>query len=174
MTAGAPGDGTVDVYVAAGSNIDPIARLQQALTLMKARFGPLQVSTAYRNRAVGFEGPDFVNLAVGLRTRESVEEVRAGLQEIEERCGRPRSAPKWASRAMDLDILLYGDVTRDTADLRLPRHDLLVRPYMLGPLAEIAPDVRHPGSGRTIRELWAAFDKSSHSMTPIALPAAGR
>jgi 2-amino-4-hydroxy-6-hydroxymethyldihydropteridine diphosphokinase len=169
MNAQGSSGGPVDVYVAAGSNIEPISRLQRALEMMKARFGALRVSTAYRNRAVGFEGPDFVNLVVGFRTREPVDEVRRALQEVEEQCGRPRSAPKWASRAMDLDILLYGDLTRDTPELRLPRRDLLVRPYMLGPLAEIAPDARHPQSGQTMGELWAAFDKSSHGMTPVAL-----
>jgi len=167
-------DGTVDVYVAAGSNIDPVLRLKQALALMQARFGALSVSRAYRNEAVGFEGPDFVNLVVGFRTREPVDDVRHALQQVEEQCGRPRSAPKWASRAMDLDILLYGDVTRDTPELRLPRRDLLVRPYMLGPLAEIAPDVRHPTSGQTMRELWTAFDKSAHTMMAIALWPTGK
>lgn len=161
--------GAVDVYVAAGSNIDPVPRLRQALALLESRFGALSVSTAYRNRAVGFEGPDFVNLVVGFRTTRSVEDVRAALQEVEQQCGRPRAAPKWASRAMDLDILLYGDHTRDTPELRLPRRDLLVRPYMLGPLAEIAPQVRHPVTGQAMSELWAAFDKSAHTMTPVEL-----
>ncbi len=57
----------------------------------------------------------------------------------------------------------------------MPRPDLLKRPYMLGPLAEIAPDVVHPTEQRTIGELWKAFDGNGHTMTPvmIELPGAG-
>jgi 2-amino-4-hydroxy-6-hydroxymethyldihydropteridine diphosphokinase len=159
----------VDVYVAAGSNIDPLERLRQALGLLQQRFGELRISTAYRNRAVGFEGPDFINLVVGFRTREPVQDVLKALHEIELQCGRPRLAPKWASRTMDLDILLYGDLSCDTQELRLPRRDLLVRPYMLGPLAEIAPHTRHPIAGKTTGELWASFDPAGHTMTPVEL-----
>lgn len=120
-------------------------------------------------RQVGFAGPDFVNLVAGFRTRAAVGEVLEALHGIEEECGRPRAAPKWASRTIDLDILLYGALTCDTPELRLPRRDLLIRPYMLGPLAEIAPNARHPVDGRTMAELWAAFDRSAHEMTPITL-----
>jgi 2-amino-4-hydroxy-6-hydroxymethyldihydropteridine diphosphokinase len=165
VNTGAP----VDVYVAAGSNIDPLERLRQALALLQRRFGELRISTAYRNAAVGFDGPDFVNLVAGFRTREPVEDVLKALHEIEEQCGRPRLAPKWVSRAMDLDILLYGDLCCDTPELRLPRRDLLVRPYMLGPLAEVAPHARHPVAGKTISELWASFDPAGHTMTPVEL-----
>jgi 2-amino-4-hydroxy-6-hydroxymethyldihydropteridine diphosphokinase len=76
---------------------------------------------------------------------------------------------------MDLDVLLFGDVVEKTADYTLPRPDLLKRPYMLGPMAEIAPDVKHPTVGKTIGQLWAEFDRDAHAMTPadIGLPASG-
>ena len=99
----------------------------------------------------------------------------ARLHGIETQCGRPRYAPKWASRTMDLDVLLFGDRVEKTAEYTLPRPDLLKRPYMLGPLAEIAPEVVHPTEQRTIGELWKAFDRDGHAMTPVVieLPGAG-
>jgi 2-amino-4-hydroxy-6-hydroxymethyldihydropteridine diphosphokinase len=89
---------------------------------------------------------------------------------VEELCGRPRNAPRWAPRSMDLDVLLFDDLVVSEPNMTLPRPDLLKRPYMLGPLAEIAPDVVHPTQGLTIGELWRRFDGSSHAMTRIESP----
>jgi 2-amino-4-hydroxy-6-hydroxymethyldihydropteridine diphosphokinase len=93
----------------------------------------------------------------------------AELHAIEERCGRPRLARKWAPRAMDLDVLMFGDLVVDEADLKLPRPDLVRRAYMLKPMADLAPDLRHPTLGATMRELWKGFDASAHPLTPVDL-----
>ena len=66
-------------------------------------------------------------------------ELVSRLHRIEELCGRPRAAPRWAPRTMDLDVLLYGEMVCDEPQLKLPRPDLLKRAYMLGPLADLAP-----------------------------------
>jgi 2-amino-4-hydroxy-6-hydroxymethyldihydropteridine diphosphokinase len=158
-----------EVYVAAGSNVAPIENLKRALATLKDHYPDLRTSTAYRNPAVGFEGDDFVNLVVGFRTEEPVDTVLSHLHAAEALCGRERLAPKWAPRAMDLDVLLYGDLVCNRPGLILPRPDLIKRAYMLGPLAEIAPDVVHPTAGKTIGELWRAFDRQAHVMTPAAL-----
>ena len=159
------------VYVAAGSNVEPQANLTKALTELTRRFHEVQVSPWYRNAAVGFAGEDFINFVFGFRTGLGVHETLAQLREVETLCGRPRNAPKWAARAMDLDVLLYDDLTLDDPQLKLPRPDLLLRPYMLGPLADLAPQLRHPTQGRTIAELWAAFDGHAHAMH-VVRPAA--
>lgn len=161
-----------DVYVAAGSNVDPEKYLSAALRGMAATFGPLTSSPAYRNRAVGFEGADFINLVVGFRTGLLVHEVRQRLQEIEAACDRLPGAPKWAPRTMDLDILLFGELVSDEPGLVIPRPDLIKRPYMLKPMADIAPDVRHPTLSKTMRELWQAFDRDAHIMVEVALDGA--
>jgi 2-amino-4-hydroxy-6-hydroxymethyldihydropteridine diphosphokinase len=155
------------VYVAAGSNIEPQKNLERAVTELARLFGPLTVSPWYRNRAVGFEGEDFINFVFGFATPLNVHDAQQQLREVETRCGRPRNAPKWAARAMDLDILLYGDQQLDEPQLKLPRPDLLVRPYMLRPLADIAPDLRHPTEGITIAQLWERFDQDGHPMTAV-------
>ena len=104
-----------DVYVAAGSNVEPEKNLARALDELEQAFGPLAISPAYRNPAVGFEGADFINLVVGLRTADSPAQLKQTLERIEERCGRPRGAPKWGPRTMDLDVLLFGDCVEKTA-----------------------------------------------------------
>lgn len=159
------------VLVAAGSNVAPIENLRRALDVLRRHFAPLQLSRAYANAAVGFAGDDFVNLVVRFETDLSVHEVIARLQEAERACGRERDAPKWAPRSMDLDILLFGDRVCAEPGLTLPRPDLLRRPYMLGPAAEIAPDTVHPTERRTLGELWREMQQSepAHAMRPVEL-----
>ena len=165
----------VDVYVAVGGNVEPLGYIDRALGLLERRFGEIDISPAYRNAAVGFAGDDFVNLVVRLKTGEPVEAVRAALQTVETACDRPRDAPKWAARTMDLDILLYGDAVRSEPGLTLPRPDLVRRPYMLRPMADIAPTLMHPTEGKTMRELWEALESAEpHAMQPVTIPRSDR
>jgi len=161
--------GHVRVFVAAGSNVEPERHLARACADIAHTWPDAHFSRAYRNVAVGFEGPDFINLVVGFSAAQPLAYVIERLRGIETNRGRPRYAPKWASRTMDLDVLLFGDLVEKTADYTLPRPDLLKRPYMLGPLAEIAPDVVHPLAGKTIGELWAAFDRDGHAMNAVKI-----
>jgi len=157
------------VYVAAGSNVEPERNLASACARIARIWPDARFSRAYRNVAVGFDGPDFINLVVGFTTAQTLHEVLAQLHAIEHDCGRPRNAPKWASRTMDLDILLFGDLIEKTPEYTVPRPDLLKRPFMLGPMAEIAPQVVHPVVHKTIGELWSEFDRDGHAMTPVAI-----
>ena len=156
-----------DVFVAAGANVEPEKNLKLALAELERSDGPLRISPAYRNQAVGFEGVDFINLVVGFTTDDDVLQVRERLQKIEALCGRPPHAPKWAPRSMDLDILLFGDQVRDEPGLVLPRPDLVRRAYMLKPIVDIAPDFEHPTLHKTMRELWEAFEGKDHHMTVV-------
>jgi 2-amino-4-hydroxy-6-hydroxymethyldihydropteridine diphosphokinase len=157
------------VYVAAGSNVDSARNLKLALAELERQFPGLRSSPAYRNPPFGFEGEDFINLVVVFDTQESIDAVVAKLHRIEELCGRPRSAPKWAPRAMDLDILLYGDEVLEEPGLRVPRADLSRKAYMLRPAADLAPDLRHPTLGTSLGELWLAFDKTGVRMQQVEL-----
>ncbi|MGH8319563.1 MAG: 2-amino-4-hydroxy-6-hydroxymethyldihydropteridine diphosphokinase [Steroidobacteraceae bacterium] len=155
------------VYIAAGSNIEPERHLAMAVRELERQFPGVRLSPWYRNRAVGFEGEDFINLVAGFATERPVAEVLDALHGIETLCGRPREAPRWAPRSMDLDVLLYGDLVCEEPQLKLPRPDLLKRAYMLGPLAVLAPDLVHPTEKLTIGELWRRFDRGAHPLVEV-------
>ena len=163
---------SVAVYVSAGASIAPFTGLPRALGELRRRFGLLRVSPAYANAAAGFTGADFVNLVVGFDTRRTLGAVLSELHAVEALCGRERGAARWAPRHMDLDVLLYGDLVGEFPGARLPRPDLAQRAYMLGPLAALAPGVRHPTLGLTIGELWSRFDRDAHPLRAVELPAA--
>ncbi len=167
-----PRKAAVRVFVAAGSNVEPERHLATAMRELTHTWPDVRFSSAYQNTAVGFDGPDFINWVAGFTTDWPLSQVLARLHDIEAQCGRPRSAPKWAPRSMDLDVLLYGDLVAETPAYRLPRPDLVKRAYMLGPLAELAPEVTHPTLGLTIGELWQRFDRSAHPMQRVTLAAA--
>jgi 2-amino-4-hydroxy-6-hydroxymethyldihydropteridine diphosphokinase len=155
-------------YVSGGSNLDAEQNLLLAARALKARHPGARFSRCYRNKAVGFDGPDFINFVVELPVAGTSSLLKGELKCIETQCGREHDAPKWAPRAMDLDILLFGDLVQDTPGLVLPRPDLLRWGFMLGPLAELAPALRHP-SGATIAELWQQFDQRRHPLIPESL-----
>jgi 2-amino-4-hydroxy-6-hydroxymethyldihydropteridine diphosphokinase len=170
--ASPPPGGRVAVYVAAGSNIEPQRHLKAALALLRAEFPDLRASRAYANAAAGFAGDDFINLVVGFTTELPLATLLERLHAVEIACGRPRAAPRWAPRSMDLDVLLYGDAVGNFLDTELPRPDLPRRAYMLGPLAELAPEVVHPTLGVPVGELWRRFDQAAHPLRRVSLDGA--
>jgi 2-amino-4-hydroxy-6-hydroxymethyldihydropteridine diphosphokinase len=156
-------------YVALGSNIEPERRLHQVATLLKAEFPDIRFSACYQNPAVGFEGEDFVNAVATFTFNGTLAALVGRLHDIEERCGRQRDDPKWAPRAMDLDVLLLGDQVCDSPAGRLPRADLARRAFMLGPTAELAPDLIHPTSSRRLADLWHELEPNAPPLTRVAL-----
>ncbi len=157
------------VYIALGSNVEPRARLSQAARLLRAQFPGIRFSACHQNVAIGFAGADFINAAAGFDTTLTLPQLVAVLHRIEEQCGRSRADAKWAPRAMDLDVLLYGDLVSDTPPARVPRADLLRRAYMLGPISELAPGLSHPVVRRTLAELWAGLAPHTPPLTLVAL-----
>ena len=141
-------------WLSLGSNLEPIANLKSALAKLRAEFGELQVSSAWQTDAVGFDGPAFINLAVGLNTDWSAADLDGWLHALEDAHGRRRDVPRFSSRTLDIDIVLFGDRVIDgPGHLKVPR-DELKHAFVLRPLAEIAAGVRPPGSARTLGELW--------------------
>lgn len=152
------------VYVGLGSNIDRESNVRDGIAALGARFGALLRSAVFESPAEGFDGDDFYNLVVGFYTEESLEAVAHALREIEEAQGRVRGAPKLTSRTLDLDLLLFGDMIRTDSPPILPREDIVRFAFVLGPLADIAPDLRHPALGQSIAELWREFGEKRHSL----------
>jgi 2-amino-4-hydroxy-6-hydroxymethyldihydropteridine diphosphokinase len=157
------------VFVALGSNIEPDIRMPQAARALKHTFADARFSRCYRSPAFGFKGPDFINAVAGFKTAMSIAMLLQVLRDIEALCGREATAPKWEPRAMDLDLLLYGELVGTGAGYTLPRPDLLKRAYMLGPLAELAPGQIYPPAGPTMGELWQQFPRSERTLAPLAL-----
>ena len=123
---------TALAYVSGGSNLDAESHLPQAARELKTRYPGARFSRCYRNKSVGFDGPDFINFVVELPLTGRAFALREHLQRIERLCGRPDAAPRWAPRAMDLDILMIGDQVIDEHGLKVPRPDLLRWAFMLG------------------------------------------
>jgi 2-amino-4-hydroxy-6-hydroxymethyldihydropteridine diphosphokinase len=164
---GPPAAPVVDVYVSAGSNVAPEENLRLACRELTRRFGPLAMSGVYRNPPVGFTGDDFLNLVLRFRTAEPPAAVVAELERLHELAGRVRGLERFAPRTLDLDLLLYGDAIITEHAIRVPRDDIVKYGFVLGPLAELAPDLRHPVNGQTMTELWAAFDQRKYPLERV-------
>lgn len=157
----------VTAYVSAGSNIAPEANLRLAIGELRRRYGALRLSPVYRTPAVGFAGDDFLNLVVAFDTAEPAADVVAELERLHGLAGRRRGPSAFMSRTLDLDLLLYGDAVIPA--LKVPRDDIRKYAFVLGPLADLAPDLVHPASGARIGDLWAAFDRQAQPLAPVPL-----
>jgi len=147
------------VYLSLGSNIEPEKHLRAAISELRNHFGHVDISPVYRCRAVGFEGPDFLNLAAGFQTDLPVENLNEWLHRLEENHGRRRDVPRFSNRTLDIDIVLYGQlVTAGEGNLQLPRPELK-HAFVLKPLVDIAPNAIHPLLSKTLVELWEEFPK---------------
>jgi 2-amino-4-hydroxy-6-hydroxymethyldihydropteridine diphosphokinase len=155
------------VYVSLGSNIDAEAHLGLGVNELRRRYGSVQLSPVYRNAAVGFEGKDFLNLVAGFESDSSPLAICEEIELIHNLAGRDRKAGKWEARPLDIDLLLYNDRVMVERPVRIPREDVLAYSFVLRPLAELAPGLVHPVTGRTMLDHWNEFDASSHPLTEV-------
>ena len=159
------------VYVSIGSNIDREQNIDAALRELSAAYRELERSSVYESDAVGFDSAPFYNLVVGFRTDESPRAIQNSLHAIENRHGRLRTAAL-SARTLDLDLLLYDDLVMSEGKLVLPRNDIDRYAFVLAPLAEIAGSARHPVTGISYADMWAAFDDSRQALTRVDWPSA--
>ena len=144
------------VYVSVGSNIDREAMVRSCVAALDEVFANLMKSSVYESIAVGFEGDNFYNLVVGFTADDPLEVARR-LREIEVAHGRHRGEKRFAPRTLDLDLLLFGDQDLHDQGLDVPRAEITRYAFVLGPLAELAPQAIHPLLGKTYQELWSEF-----------------
>ncbi|MBZ5495527.1 MAG: 2-amino-4-hydroxy-6-hydroxymethyldihydropteridine diphosphokinase [Acidobacteriia bacterium] len=151
------------VYLSAGSNLgDRKAHLRSGIDgLRSVGLAALRVSSVFETEPVGFlNQPWFLNIVVEAETRLTPRQLLACCLEVESQHGRVRSFPG-APRTLDLDILLYGDLVIDEPGLQIPHPRMAQRRFVLEPLAQMAPEVRHPTLGQSIHTLLASCTDSS-------------
>jgi 2-amino-4-hydroxy-6-hydroxymethyldihydropteridine diphosphokinase len=145
------------VYVGAGSNSEPAEHLRAAVAALERVFGAVRCSSVFRSAAVGAPAPDYLNLVAAFESERPASELKSELVGIERALGRRRDDALAARRAVlcaiDLDLLMVG--ARVDGALHLPHPDVLRRAFVLAPLAELAPDLRHPVSGERLASAWA-------------------
>ncbi len=156
------------VWFSLGSNRDRERCIRGGLAALEESFGPLRLSSLYETPAQGFAGEPFYNLVAGGDTGQPVGRVQTRLREIEDRFQRDRTGPRFGPRTLDIDLLLYGDLTGEIDGVHLPRAEIYRYAFVLGPLAEVAGDLILPGDGRRVAELWAAFPPHDRLLRRIA------
>jgi 2-amino-4-hydroxy-6-hydroxymethyldihydropteridine diphosphokinase len=153
-------------YLSLGSNIEPEQNLVAALSQL-AQFGRVQaVSAIWETLPVGFSNqPNFLNAAVLLETHLSARALREeAITTIEAALGRVRTENKNAPRTIDIDIMLFNQDIIQLGRRRIPDSEVLERPFVAIPLAEISPDYVHPETGQTLKDIADQFDTTSAGM----------
>lgn len=150
------------VYIAAGSNVEPEKNLPAGIHLLKTWFNVIAVSPLYESRPVdgGPDDPPFLNAVMYLETYVFLDLFRKRLRMIERRMGRVRydaEGNKSKAVTFDLDVLLFNDEINRSVYEPLPHPAVLKYAHVVVPLADIAPDKRHPLTGETFAEIAARF-----------------
>ncbi len=154
------------VFIGVGSNIEPAANVRRAVQAIANEMRVLAISTVYETEAE--ERPDqptYYNCVVEVETEESPSMLKRRLRTMEERLGRRRDEDKYAPRPIDLDLLLYDGLARQSKELTVPAPEVERRAYLATALAELEPELASPGSGKTFAELARSLPREG--MRPL-------
>lgn len=140
------------VYLGLGSNIERERHLGAGLDALAAMLRDMRCSTVFESQAVGIKSGPFFNLVVTGLTDLPLLELDRRLKFIEADNGR--YAPDRKGLPLDIDVLMYGDLHGSFDGLVLPRAEILKNAFVLWPLSLIAPELVHPGAGKSMAQLW--------------------
>ena len=148
------------VILGLGSNRQRSTHINAGLKALHTQFAsdsqPLRCSRVFESAAIGFAGHDFYNCVVELHSDQSLEAINQFCKATEIDFGHSSDAAKYSPRTLDIDILLYDDWVCDQPVV-LPRAEILTNAFVLWPLAELNPELRHPLVARSYAELWRSY-----------------
>jgi 2-amino-4-hydroxy-6-hydroxymethyldihydropteridine diphosphokinase len=157
-------------YLGLGSNIEAERNIASAIVFLRETFCEIVFSPFYRCIPFGFEGEDFINAVARVKTAMAPLELRNYLVELENQHERDREVPRYSSRTLDVDILLYDDFYLQSPQLEIPREEILQAAYVLKPLADLAPGLIHPVKRQRMLDLWDAFSGDKAGLRPMDFP----
>jgi len=155
------------VFFGVGSNLNPEKNIQIAVAEFRRFFGKIRVSPVYQNKAFGFKGKDFLNLVVACDTEKGMSKLQKFIEDVHALSGRKSGSHKFLSRTLDVDLLVYGNLILDEKKIKIPRDDILRYSFVLKPLTDIAPDLIHPVTNRSVSDHWQYMDKTLHPLTLV-------
>ena len=141
------------IYLGLGSNVERETHLQAGLDALAGFLLGMQCSPVFESQPVGIKSGPFFNLVVSAKTDLPLVELSRRLKLIEADNGRYAQDRK--GLPLDIDVLFYGDLEGDFEFLTLPRAEILKNAFVLWPLSLMAPDLVHPGVGKTLAQMWA-------------------
>ncbi|WP_022941703.1 2-amino-4-hydroxy-6-hydroxymethyldihydropteridine diphosphokinase [Psychromonas hadalis] len=153
------------VFVGIGTSINRENNVRLAIQALQAEFGVLQISPVYESEAVGFKGANFYNLVVSLNSQLDAKTMIKKLKKIEKQQGRTEKTIKFSPRTLDLDLLLHDQLI--DAEIDVPRAEILKNAFVLQPLSELAPQLKHPISQEIYQALWDKFPKQQQKLWQI-------
>lgn len=156
--------------VSLGSNFDAKQNLKIALQALCNIFPNIKISKSYQTKPVGLITQDFINLVVLVDTNLQIDEFFAICKKVEALVPPQKQKGNGAyTRALDLDILIFGDFCDSFENHKLPRPDLLKHNFALRPLAEIYPHGILPETNKTFAQLWLEFADTNQTMQEVNL-----
>ena len=145
-------------YLCLGSNINPKRHIRFAIERFKKDFEGVIISNIYKSKAVGFDGKDFLNLAVAINTNLSLDKLLKYTDALEKSAGRTRvKRGNFDSRTLDVDVVMYGNLTGKHKGRHWPSEDIQDNAHVLLPMSEIAGHRKHPELGVNFNKLWEEF-----------------